>query len=97
MAECIKLPICLTVAAWIMRDRGGVGKLIRSEILGNPLETLKCAVPALCYTVQGNLLFTALRHLEAPTFQASRDRPQAVTVHRYRKPYRRQGRRPHPV
>ena len=26
-------------------------------------------VPALAYTVQGNLLFVALAHLEAPTYQ----------------------------
>ena len=33
--------------------------------------TLACrmGVPALAYTVQGNLLFVALAHLEAPTYQ----------------------------
>jgi len=30
----------------------------------------RMGVPALAYTVQGNLLFVALAHLEAPTYQA---------------------------
>ena len=32
-------------------------------------------VPALAYTVQGNLLFVALAHLEAPTYQAPSTHP----------------------
>ena len=32
-------------------------------------DTLKCAVPAVAFTVQGNLLFVALANLDAPTYQ----------------------------
>lgn len=71
MGEVVKLPICILAAAWVTRSQGGLFKLVRAEVIGNPISTFKCAVPALCYTIQGNLLFTALQHLEAPTFQAN--------------------------
>ena len=32
-------------------------------------DSCRMGVPALAYTVQGNLLFVALAHLEAPTYQ----------------------------
>ena len=34
-----------------------------------PLDTVKLAVPALLYTIQNNLIYVALAHLEATTFQ----------------------------
>ena len=34
------------------------------------IDTLKCAVPALAYTVQNNLLFVAISRLSAPVYQA---------------------------
>ena len=36
---------------------------------GRAWHTCRMGVPALAYTVQGNLLFVALAHLEAPTYQ----------------------------
>ena len=39
------------------------------ELLQKPMECLKCAIPSLCYTVQNNLLYFALSHLDAVTFQ----------------------------
>ena len=42
---------------------------MREEVAGRPWHTFRMGVPALAYTVQGNLLFVALAHLEAPTYQ----------------------------
>jgi len=57
------------MAARAMRGRGGLLALLQLEIVNNPIDTLKCAVPALCYTAQGNLIYAALRLMDAPTFQ----------------------------
>merc|ERR1719353_751863 len=32
-------------------------------------DALKCAIPAIAYTVQNNLLFMSLANLDAPTYQ----------------------------
>lgn len=69
IVEAVKLPVCLCAAAYQLRRHNGLVELLRRELLFNPVDTLKCAVPALCYTIQGNLLYTAVQHLEAPTFQ----------------------------
>eukprot|EP00967_Tisochrysis_lutea_P017875 scaffold20244_cov31-Tisochrysis_lutea.AAC.2 len=58
----------------VVRIGGGLEgfvALVRSEITSQPRETLKCAVPALAYTIQGNLLFVALSNLDAPTYQVT--------------------------
>ena len=70
LAELIKMPISLGLAAWKSREHGGLLALLRDEVLGNWAATCRTGVPALAYTVQGNLLFLALAHLEAPTYQA---------------------------
>ena len=49
---------------------GGLVALLRDEVAGRWWQTCKMGVPALAYTVQGNLLFVALANLEAPTYQA---------------------------
>ena len=45
--------------------------MLRADVLGHLTDTLKCAVPAVAYTLQGNLLFVALANLEAPTYQVT--------------------------
>ena len=71
-AELLKLLVCVCMAALTL---GGVGELrtaLAEELLGSGrLDTLKCAVPAVLYTLQSNLLFVALANLEAPTYQVS--------------------------
>ncbi|KAL3892637.1 MAG: hypothetical protein SGPRY_014936 [Prymnesium sp.] len=69
LAEAFKLPVC---AAMIWREVGGsFVSVVREEVAGvNRCDTLKCCVPSLCYTVQNNLLFIALSHLNPPTYQA---------------------------
>ena len=69
MAEVLKLPFCVCMAG---RSVGGIGQLwdlIEKEVLGNIRDTLKCAIPAVTFTLQGNLLFIALSNLDAPTYQ----------------------------
>lgn len=71
MAELLKLPVCIIMTLRSAGDFGTFVTLLREEVLGRPLDTVKCAVPALAYTVQGNLLFFALAALEAPTYQVA--------------------------
>ena len=69
MSEVFKMLACVIMA---VRAVGGVMPmlaLLRAEILGNHIDTLKCAVPAVAYTIQSNLMFVALARLDAPTFQ----------------------------
>ena len=42
---------------------------IKDEVFSQPLEILKLSVPSFLYTVQNNLLYYALSHLDAATFQ----------------------------
>ena len=39
------------------------------EVICQPSEIFKLAVPSLLYTIQNNLLYFALTHLDAATFQ----------------------------
>ena len=72
MAELLKLPVCLGMAAWTLGGIGPLQSLLMVELFGaGKLDTFKCAVPAVAYTLQGNLLFVALANLEAPTYQVS--------------------------
>lgn len=66
--EMLKLGICLAV---VYMESGGsrtfVQKL-RVDVANKPLEMAKLMVPASLYTVQNNLLFVALRNLDAATY-----------------------------
>jgi len=42
---------------------------LHNELVAKPVECLKCSVPSFLYTVQNNLLYYALSHLDAATFQ----------------------------
>lgn len=71
MAEALKLPVCILMTG---RSAGGIGKLatlLRDEVLRNKLDSLRCAVPAVAFTLQSNLLFVALGNLDAPTYQVT--------------------------
>ncbi|XP_053202733.1 UDP-N-acetylglucosamine transporter-like [Panonychus citri] len=46
-------------------------RLLYKEMILNRQESLKSAVPALSYTVQNNLLFVALSHLDSVTYQVT--------------------------
>ena len=68
MAELLKLPTCVLMAGRTV-GFGQLSTLLAEEVWGNLGDTLKCAVPAVAFTLQGNLLFLALANLEAPTYQ----------------------------
>ena len=68
MAELLKLPTCVLMAGRTV-GFGRLSTLLAEEVWGNLGDTLKCAVPAVAFTLQGNLLFLALANLEAPTYQ----------------------------
>ena len=70
MAECLKLPFCLAMCARVT-GLAGFADLIRTEVVANWRDTLKCSVPAVAYTAQSNLLFIALANLDAPIYQVS--------------------------
>jgi len=44
-------------------------RTFRDEVINQPVEILKLSVPSLLYTIQNNLLYYALSHLDAATFQ----------------------------
>lgn len=73
MMELIKFLTCngVVIHDGYKNGQGINGYLINveQEIVQKPMEMLKLAVPSLLYTVQNNLLYYALSHLDAATFQ----------------------------
>ena len=69
MTEAMKLPIALLLAGCTLGSPRALMDLLRNELPTR--STLKCAVPAFAYTLQGNLLFVATANLETPTFQVT--------------------------
>ena len=45
LAELLKLPICLGMAAWSMHGHGGLAALLRDEVAGRPWQTCRKGVP----------------------------------------------------
>ncbi|XP_055332162.1 UDP-N-acetylglucosamine transporter-like [Paramacrobiotus metropolitanus] len=72
MTEVLKVIICLVVM--LVQSGGDVVDVVRTlynEIWMKPKETAKLIIPAALYTVQNNLLFLALYHLDAATYQVT--------------------------
>ena len=70
MMEILKFNSCICVIAW--ENRNSLRKIlhaINEDIVQRPIELLKLSVPSLLYTIQNNLLYYALSHLDAATFQ----------------------------
>jgi UDP-sugar transporter A1/2/3 len=67
--ELVKMVTCLGMVTY---ERAGVSGLItslRDEVLLKPDELLSLSVPSIMYSIQNNLLYYALSHLDAATFQ----------------------------
>ena len=69
MMEVVKLGTCLLVISIQSGGLVGLGHSLREEIVNVPMELIKLSVPSFLYTVQNNLLYFALTHLDAATFQ----------------------------
>lgn len=64
--EGLKFITCLLVVA--TTSPVGLWQSIKAEIINQPMELVKLSVPSLLYTVQNNLLYYALSHLDAATY-----------------------------
>ena len=71
MAELFKLPVCLCMTVRVCGGLSEAARVLKAEVLDNMSDTFKCAVPAVAYTLQNNLLFIALANLDAPTYQVT--------------------------
>ena len=67
--EIIKFVTCLFVVAYERNGVFGLYNTIKDEIVSKPWEIVLLSVPSLLYTVQNNLLYYALSHLDAATYQ----------------------------
>ena len=72
LTELLKFIICV---AMIFRsndfDPARTLTVLKTEIIDKKAETLRLSVPSVLYTIQNNLLYIALSHLNAATFQVS--------------------------
>ncbi|CAI4222611.1 unnamed protein product [Auanema sp. JU1783] len=66
--EVIKLVVCAAIVIYTSRSLKTFLKELKASLYDNRVETIKVCVPALIYTVQNNLYYIALTHLEATTF-----------------------------
>ncbi|TFJ85690.1 hypothetical protein NSK_003198 [Nannochloropsis salina CCMP1776] len=66
--ECLKMVTCLLVEAQGFKHLSHFLAHLRYEVL-KPRELLLLSVPSLLYTVQNNLLYTALANLDAAIYQ----------------------------
>ncbi|XP_012672927.1 solute carrier family 35 member A3b [Clupea harengus] len=71
-AEMLKIVACIFL---VFRDNTfslrALNHVLREEIVNKPTETLKLAIPSAIYTFQNNLLYVALSHLDAATYQVT--------------------------
>ncbi|KAK1786561.1 hypothetical protein P4O66_003012 [Electrophorus voltai] len=70
--ELLKIAACTLL---IFRDNRfsvhAMNQTLWDEIVSKPLETLKLTIPSGIYTLQNNLLYVALSHLDAATYQVT--------------------------
>ena len=71
--ELVKFVTCnlVLLSESIQRNQGVLGytQALIEDVSNKPVELAKLAVPSLLYTLQNNLLYYALSHLDAATFQ----------------------------
>jgi solute carrier family 35 (UDP-sugar transporter), member A1/2/3 len=67
--EVVKFACCLLVIAYDKGSLRALWKVLQEELFSQRTELLKLAVPSVLYSIQNNLLYYALSHLDAATFQ----------------------------
>lgn len=71
MAEFLKCTTCLLI---ILFQEGSLSKWLKhlhENIIMQPVDCMKIAIPSLVYTLQNNLLYVAVSNLDAATYQVS--------------------------
>lgn len=72
MAEIMKLLICLFMIGFVEeRSFWLLLGIIKRDIINQPLDTLKVAIPSFVYLLQNNLLYIGATHLDAATCQVT--------------------------
>ena len=71
VSEAIKaaLSVLMIWAAQRSNSLGELAATVASTLFSNPAEIARVCVPALLYTIQNNVIYVALQHLDAVTFQ----------------------------
>ncbi|XP_077972002.1 UDP-galactose translocator-like isoform X2 [Styela clava] len=70
MSEIIKFLVCCgIVLVQVSGNFRAFLAYLNENIIQQPMDTLKLAVPSLVYTIQNNLLYVALSNLPAATYQ----------------------------
>nr|CAG4646398.1 EOG090X098P [Macrothrix elegans] len=72
MSEVVKLISCLGL---VFHEEGStfdrLKHALHTQIIQQPLDTLKVCIPSMVYVVQNNLLYVAASHLDAATYQVT--------------------------
>lgn len=75
LTELLKFVICVSMIFHSNEfDPARTLTMLKTEIIDKKSETLRLSVPSILYTIQNNLLYIALSHLNAATFQVSHSR-----------------------
>ncbi|XP_039254589.2 CMP-sialic acid transporter-like [Styela clava] len=69
LQEVIKFFMALVVLIWQNRSIVGAVRMIKSEAIDKPYDTLKMAVPSFVYALQNNMMYIALSNLDVPIQQ----------------------------
>jgi UDP-sugar transporter A1/2/3 len=69
--EAVKLVTCTGIVTYQKGGLLGLVHTIANDILGRPWELVLLSVPSLVYVVQNNLLYFAITHLDAATYQVA--------------------------
>ena len=71
LTEILKFLISISLLYIEKGDLPSFWLSVKNDIIYNPSETLKLLIPSALYCIQNNLLYVALTHLDAATYQIS--------------------------